>query len=71
MVLAASAGRVPREVPSPFNPRRRVHVSLRPQDVAGIVFWTRDPRPLVPHLARLRRMGIDFHVIIAIDSYSG
>lgn len=57
------------EVPNPFNPYRRLRVSLQPQDVVGIVFWTRDPRPLVPHLAWLRHRDIDFHMMITMTGY--
>jgi hypothetical protein len=32
-------------------------VSLRPEDVDVIVFWTRNPRPLFPHLAELDALG--------------
>ena len=36
----------------PFS-RKRFRVSLRPADVLGIVFWSRDYRPMLPHLAAL------------------
>ncbi len=32
-------------VPNPFNAKQVSYVSLKPQDVRAIVFWTRDPRP--------------------------
>jgi len=38
----------------PFS-RRWFEVSLAPQDVAGIVLWTKNIGPLLPHLATLRR----------------
>ncbi len=44
-------------VPNPFNPRQVSRVSLRPEDVDVIVFWTRHPRPLLPHLDELDRCG--------------
>ena len=44
-------------VPNPFNPRIVSYVSLAPQDVDVIVFWTRHPRPLLPHLEELDRRG--------------
>jgi len=40
----------------PFTAAVR-RVSLRPADVLGIVFWTRNPRPLLPHLESLRADG--------------
>jgi DNA repair photolyase len=44
-------------VPNPFNPEQVSRVSLRPEDVDVIVFWTRRPRPLLPHLDELDRRG--------------
>ena len=32
-------------VRNPMNPRRVSRVSLRPEDVDGIVFWTKNPAP--------------------------
>ncbi|WP_300164337.1 DUF1848 domain-containing protein [Solidesulfovibrio sp.] len=45
------------EVANPFNAAQVSRVSLAPADVEAIVFWTRDPRPLLPHLAEIRAMG--------------
>ncbi len=40
-------------VPNPFNPKMVSYVSLAPQDVDVIVFWTRHARPLIPYLDEL------------------
>ncbi|WP_418667685.1 DUF1848 domain-containing protein [Allofournierella sp.] len=40
-------------VRNPLNPRRVSRVSLRPGDVDGIVFWTKDPGPMLGRLAEL------------------
>ncbi|MFP5239033.1 MAG: DUF1848 domain-containing protein, partial [Acidobacteriota bacterium] len=45
-------------VPNPFNARQVSRVSLAPRDVEAVVFWTRDPRPLIPHLAELDGLGL-------------
>ncbi len=45
------------EVSNPFNAAQVSRVSLAPADVEAIVFWTRDPRPLLPHLPEMRAMG--------------
>lgn len=42
------------EVANPFNAAQRRRVSLAPEDVDCLVFWTRDPRPL---LSRLDELG--------------
>ena len=38
---------------NPMNPRQQRRVSLRPEDVDAIVFWTKNPAPLMPRLAEL------------------
>lgn len=45
---------------------RPASVSLAPDDVAAFVFWTRNPRPFFPTLARLERAGYRslFHVTV-------
>ena len=35
-------------------------VSLLPEDVHSIVFWSKNPQPLEPHLPQLEAMGYDF-----------
>ena len=44
-------------VPNPFNARQVSTISLAVQDVDAIVFWTRNPRPLLPHLPELDTAG--------------
>lgn len=48
-------------VPNPFNRNQVSRVSLKPEDVDVIVFWTRNPRPLLPHLAELDRRGYRYY----------
>jgi len=48
-------------VPNPFNRSQVSVVSLKPEDVDVIVFWTRNPRPLFPHLAELDRRGYRYY----------
>ncbi len=49
----------------PYSGRPAV-VSLRREDVAAFVFWTRQPRPFLPVVERLEREGVPsvFHVTI-------
>jgi DNA repair photolyase len=53
-------------VPNPFNPRQVARVSLTPADAPVIVFWTRDARPMLPHLAELRARGHACYVLYTI-----
>ena len=48
-------------VPNPFDRSRVATVSLAPADVEVIVFWTRNPRPLLPHLAELTAWGYRYY----------
>jgi hypothetical protein len=48
-------------VPNPFNPQQVSHISLKPEDVDVIVFWTRHPHPLLPHLDELDRRGYRYY----------
>jgi hypothetical protein len=48
-------------VPNPFNPRQVAYVSLRPEEVDAIVFWTRNPRPLMPYLDELDHRGFRYY----------
>ncbi len=45
------------EVPNPFNPVQIRRVSLKPEDVEVIVFWTRNASPLLRHLEELENRG--------------
>ena len=44
-------------VPNPYNRKQVSRVPLSPAEVEVIVFWTRDPRPLLPYLAELDERG--------------
>jgi len=45
------------QVRNPFNAAQVTRVSLAPEDVTAIVFWTRDPGPLMPYLPEILAMG--------------
>jgi len=49
------------DVPNPMNPRQVSRVSLKPDDVAAIVFWTRNPKPLLRHLDELDNRGLRYY----------
>ncbi len=48
-------------VPNPFNLSQVRRVSLLPEDVDMIVFWTRNPRPLFPYLKELDVRGYRYY----------
>ncbi len=57
------------EVVNPFNARQARTVSLAPADVDCLVFWTRDPRPLLPSLADLDARGYRYYFMITLTGY--
>jgi hypothetical protein len=48
-------------VPNPYTPQQVSRLSLRPEDVDVIVFWTRNPGPLLSHLAELTGRGYRYY----------
>jgi hypothetical protein len=48
-------------VPNPYNRKQVSRLSLTPNDVAVVVFWSRNPRPLLPYLKELDDRGIRYY----------
>jgi hypothetical protein len=56
-------------VPHPFNRKRIYQVSLRPDDVTSIVFWSKNPAPLIPHLNELDDRGYRYYFLFTLNDY--
>jgi hypothetical protein len=56
-------------VANPFNRNQVTFVSLRPEDVDAIVFWTRNPRPLMPYLDEIDSLGFRYYFQFTILGY--
>lgn len=56
-------------VPNPFNAGQVSTVSLEPEDVDAIVFWTRNPRPLLKHLGELDDRGYHYLFQVTLLDY--
>jgi len=56
-------------VPNPYNREQIAHVSLLPDDVDVIVFWTRNPKPLFPHLDELDQHGYQYYFQYTLLGY--
>ncbi|MCX8031931.1 MAG: DUF1848 domain-containing protein [Thermoleophilia bacterium] len=54
--------------PNPFG-GQVYRVSLQPEDCIAIVFWTRNARPLLPHLPELRNRGYRFPFVLVLWRY--
>ncbi len=57
------------EVPNPFRRGQVTRVSLNPAEVDAVVFWTRNPLPLLPHLKELDRLGLRYVFLVTILGY--
>ncbi len=56
-------------VPNPFRPAQVSRVSLEPQDVDAFVFWSKNPAPLLPHLAELEARGYRYYFQFTLNGY--
>ncbi|MBT3817537.1 MAG: DUF1848 domain-containing protein [Candidatus Magasanikbacteria bacterium] len=54
---------------NPRNANQVRRVSLYPEDVDVIVFWTRNPRPLFPFLAELDSLGYKYYFQYTLTGY--
>jgi hypothetical protein len=54
---------------NPFNANQVARVSLEPADVGVIVFWTKDARPMIPHVGELSSLGFRFYFQYTINDY--
>lgn len=54
---------------NPYNRAQISHVSLKPQDVKAMVFWTKNAKPLMPYLAELDRLGYRYYFHYTLNGY--
>lgn len=52
---------------NPFNAAQQACISF--EKCATIVFWSKDPRPLLPHLAEIEARGIQFYFQYTMNDY--
>jgi len=56
-------------VPNPLNMKQVSTVSLDPREVDAIVFWSKNPAPLVPHLDELDKRGFRYYFQFSLNDY--
>jgi hypothetical protein len=56
-------------VRNPLNPLQVRRVALNPGEIDGIVFWTKNPGPLLPDLNRLE--GYHYYFQFTLNAYEG
>lgn len=54
---------------NPFNRKQISYVSLKPEDVDVIVFWTKNPEPLMPFLKELDKRGYKYYFQYTLNGY--
>jgi hypothetical protein len=53
-------------VPNPFNLKQISEISLAPEKVDLFVFWTRNPKPLIPNLKELDDRGYSYYFLYTL-----
>ena len=56
-------------VPNPRNMKQFSRVSLSPREVYAIVFWSKNPAPMLPYLDELDRMGFRYYFQLSLNHY--
>lgn len=56
-------------VRNPFNPKQSLQVSLEPDRVEAIVFWSKNPAPLMKHLGDLDKRGYGYYFQYTLNAY--
>jgi len=57
------------QVPNPLNYNQLSYISLRPEDVDAIVFWSKNPAPIVNYLSELDTRGFRYYFQFALNDY--
>lgn len=57
------------EVQNPLNPRQVTRISLLPQDVDTVVFWTRSPRAMLSRLPELDSRDLHYYFQFTVCGY--
>jgi hypothetical protein len=56
-------------VPNPFNPTQVARISLVPDDVDAIVFWSKNPAPMLRFLPEVENLGYRFYFLFTLNHY--
>ncbi|MFH1416161.1 MAG: DUF1848 domain-containing protein [Elusimicrobiota bacterium] len=54
---------------NPYDPQKVSRINLKPEDVDIIVFWTKNPGPMINKLPILDDMGYEYSFLITITPY--
>ncbi len=54
---------------NPYNPNQVRRVSLLPDDIFALVFWSKNPEPLIRHLPELDKLGYRYYFQFTLNDY--
>jgi len=54
---------------NPFNSKQVTGISLKPEDVDAICFWTKNPGPLLQYLDELDSYGLNYYFQFTLNPY--
>ena len=57
-------------VRNPFNPNQISNIPIKPENVDCIVFWTKNPKPMLEYLEELDRRGFKYYFQFTITPYN-
>ena len=57
------------EVPNPFRPSVATRISLAPEAVDAIAFWSKNPAPMLPRLDELDARGLRYYFLYTLNDY--
>lgn len=52
---------------NPFNRQQKIYVSFK--DTKAVVFWTKNPKPIIPYLHELDEQGIHYYFQFTLNDY--
>ncbi len=56
-------------VANPYRPSQVSEISLRAEDLDAIVFWTKNPKPMLAHLAKIEKKCERFYFQFTLNDY--
>jgi hypothetical protein len=56
-------------VSNPFRPTQVTRISLLPEDVTALVFWSKNPRPMFGSLDELDQRGYRYYFMVTLNDY--
>jgi len=57
------------QVPNPLNYNQLSYISLRPDNVTAIVFWSKNPAPMLRYLDELDERGLRYYFQFTLNDY--